>query len=121
APVPGVSYAAHYDASGGRNDAAALAVGHVERAGYVRVDLARQWPVPHNPEEVIGEAAAILRSYGLLRVQLDRFGGDFPVAVFGRYGIMAEVAPKTTSEHYISLVPVVNTGGVVLPDLPELA
>jgi hypothetical protein len=118
-PAPGTYYSAHFDASGGRADAAALAVGHVEGSGLVRVDLVRRWPAPHNPEEVVRQADE-LRRYGASRVQVDRFGGEFPIVAFGRAGIYAEVAPRTTSEHHLAMLPVVNCGGVVLPDVPEL-
>jgi hypothetical protein len=121
APVAGTSYSAHYDASGGRVDAAALAVGHVEAGTrLVRVDLVRRWPSPHNPDSVIHEAALVLRPFGVRSVQVDRFAGEFPIAAFRREGIRAEVAARTTSEHHLALLPLVNAGRVVILDQPEL-
>lgn len=113
------SYAAHFDASGGRADAAALAVGHRE-GDLVRVDLVRRWPAPHNPEAVIGEAADILGQYRVASVQIDRFGGDFPLRAFERHLVHAEVAASTTVQHYLGLLPLVNAGRVRLVDDPTL-
>lgn len=118
-PVPGTSYRAHYDASGGRSDAAAISIGHREKA-LLRLDCVRRWPAPHNPETVIGEAADVLRAYGLPEVQIDRFGGDFPIRAFERAGIRAFVAEKATSDHYLSMLPRVNSASLVLLDLPDL-
>jgi hypothetical protein len=115
-------YRAHFDASGGRGDAAALAIGHREpgRDGVVVLDAARRWPAPHSPQTVIAEAAAVMCDYGVRRVAVDRYGGQFPVGEFARHGIRAEVATSTTSEHHLALVPLVNAGRVRLLDLPEL-
>ncbi len=118
-PEKGVHYAAHYDSSGGRADAAALAVAH--RSGQViHVDLVRRFPSPHNPETIIQAAAEILRAYGLDKVQVDRYAGDFPIRAFERAGIRATVAEKVTSEHHLGMLPLVNSRSVVLPDHPDL-
>jgi hypothetical protein len=119
APQPGVRYMAHYDASGGRSDAAALAIGHRD-GQLIRVDLVRRWPAPHNPESVIAEAAEILRSYGAPKVQIDRYAGEFPSQAFSRHGVRAEVAAGTTSDHHMGMLPIVNAATVRLPDVPEL-
>jgi hypothetical protein len=66
-PQAGVNYTAFMDPSGGRGDAAALALAHVEGERVV-LDLARRWPAPHNPQSVIREMAEILRAYGVRRV-----------------------------------------------------
>ena len=112
-------YVAHFDASGGLSDAAALAVGHRD-GDAVTLDVLRRWPAPHNPESVIAEAASALRTFNVRRVQIDRFGGEFPVAAFQRHGITATVARRTTSEHYVDILPMVNAGRLRLLDRPEL-
>lgn len=119
APLAGVRYHAHYDPSGGRRDAAALAIAHADGERAV-LDLLRAWPAPHNPGGVIEEASAILRAYGLARVQVDRFAGEFPREAFRRHGVDAEVAERSTSDSYLELVAIVNAGAAVLLDEPEL-
>jgi hypothetical protein len=117
-PQAGVTYRAHFDASGGRSDAAALAVAHRDKDSVV-LDCLRRWPAPHSPEIVITEAADVVRSFSLTRVQIDRFGGEFPVSAFERHRVRAEVARRTTNEHYLALLPVVNAGKVRLLDRPD--
>jgi hypothetical protein len=117
--VAPTTYVAHYDASGGRVDAAALSVAHM--AGeLVVLDVVRRWGAPHDPAAVIAEAASILRSYRCEAVQVDRFAGEFPVSAFRQHGIRAAVAAKSTSEHHLGLLPLVNAGRVRLLDDPTL-
>lgn len=72
-----LGYTAFCDMSGGRRDAAALAVAHPER-GKTILDCIRRWESPHDPSMVVGEMAGILKSYGLHRVVGDRYGGSWP-------------------------------------------
>jgi hypothetical protein len=118
-PEAGRRYVAHFDASGGRADAAALAIGHRDGDAVV-LDVLRRWPSPHNPESVIAEAAATLRTFGVYRVQVDRFAGEFPAAAFARHSITATTAKRTTAEHFLELLPHVNAGRLRLLDRPEL-
>jgi hypothetical protein len=118
-PEEDVRYAAHFDPSGGKVDAAALAIGH--RVGQmIVVDLVRHRPSPHNPEQGIQQAADILKAYRLDRVQIDHYGGSFPSQVFERAGIRAVVASRVTSDNQLALVPLVNSKHVLLPDHPDL-
>jgi hypothetical protein len=55
-----------------------------------------------------------------MRFSRDRFGGDFPVAAFERYGVTAEVCAANTSDNHMGMLPLVNAGRVQLLDLPEL-
>jgi hypothetical protein len=119
APEPGRSYVAHYDASGGRRDAAALAVAHAEGERGV-LDVVRAWPAPHNPAGVIAEAAETLRRYRVGAVQVDRFAGEFPREQFRAHGVAARVADADTSATYLGLLPLVQAGRVVLLEVPEL-
>jgi hypothetical protein len=118
-PRDGVDYLVHFDASGGRVDAAGLAGCHQD-GEVVMLDFVRRWPAPHNPEVVIAEAAAVLKGYGVREVQVDRFAGEFPIAAFARHGVTARVAEGTTSEHYLALLPLVNAARVLLLDSPDL-
>jgi hypothetical protein len=118
-PEKGITYKAHFDPSGGRVDAAALAIGHRD-GDLIRVDLVRRCPAPHNPEAVISEAAEVLSVYVITDVQVHRFGADFPIRAFQRAGVRATTAEKVTSEHHLGMVPLVNAQRVVLPDHPDL-
>lgn len=114
-PVAGVRYAAHFDPSGGRRDAAALAVAHLDGDRAV-LDLCRAWPSPHNPAQVIADAVEELKRFGVQGVQVDRFGGEYPREQFRDRGVKVTVAEKSTSEHYLELLPLVNAAGVTLLD-----
>lgn len=118
-PAEGVACRWHFDSTGGRKDAGALC-GAYRVGDRIVVDYARRWPAPSNPENVIAEAALAMKPYGGTEVQIDRFAADFPIRAFERHGIRAFVAEKTTSEHYLGLLPIVNAGAIELLDLPEL-
>lgn len=113
-------YAAHFDASGGRSDAAALAIGHTEDDELMVLDCLRRWAAPHKPATVIAEAADVVKSYGVREVQIDRFAGDYPSAAFMRHGVGARVCESNTSDNYLALLPRVNAGRVLLLDVPEM-
>jgi hypothetical protein len=118
-PAPGLVYRAHLDLSGGRGAAAALGVGHREPRRVV-LDVLRAWPSPHNPSQIIGEAGALLRRYGLRRVTGDDYGAELARDYFRRAGITYEQAELNASALYLELLPVVNAAAVALLDLPEL-
>lgn len=118
-PCADLRYEAFFDASGGRADAAAVAVGHLQDSRAV-VDLVRRWPAPHSPEAVIAEVASILAEYRVRRVVADRFAGSWPAEAFQRHGIAYEPAKAVKSDLYLSLLGFVNGGRVELPDHPIL-
>jgi hypothetical protein len=118
-PVPNIRYLGFVDPSGGRADAAALAVGHAEN-GRIIVDSARRWPAPHDPGVVVGEMAGILKSYGLRRVIGDRYAGAWPEQEFKKYAIGYESAGKTKSEFYLDFLPLVLSQRVELPESKHL-
>ncbi|MEO8602485.1 MAG: hypothetical protein ABI629_07920 [bacterium] len=116
-PVAGIKYAGHWDASGGRNDAAAASAGH-GREGVSVVDAVRAWPAPHDPRAVIAEAAAFFKSYGITTIQSDRYAGEFPVSEFATHGIRCEMCPLDRSALYLGMLPRVLSGLVELPNDP---
>jgi hypothetical protein len=118
-PCADLHYQGFYDASGGRSDAAALAIGHVE-ADRAVVDLVRRWPAPHSPESVVSEAVVLLRDYRIAAVLGDRYAGSWPSEAFARHGIRYDLAGVVKSELYLSLLGAVNGGRVELPDHPVL-
>jgi hypothetical protein len=118
APVAGVAYVGDYDASGGRNDAAAVSIAHAERDLGVQ-DAVRAWPAPHNPAAVIAEASRLLRRYGVSAITGDRYAGEFPVAEFRQHGIELAPRDRDRSGLYLDLLPLVNAGRVSLLDDAE--
>ena len=117
--VAGVTYRAFADPSGGRSDAFTLAIGH-QVPDRVVVDVLRAWAAPFNPSGVVAEAAELLRGYRLAEVTGDRYAGEWPAEAFRANGISYQVAEHPKSDLYLTLLAVVNSGAVELPDIPAL-
>ena len=118
-PQTRVKYMAFADPSGGRGDAAALALAHAEGERVI-VDVAQRWPAPHDPAVVVGEMAGILKTYGLRRVTGDRYAGAWPEQEFQKHGITYQAAAKDKSTLYLELLPLVLSGRVELLDIRQL-
>lgn len=113
-------YRAFCDPSGGRKDAAALAIAHKE-GGRTVLDLARAWKAPHDPAQVTKEMAAIVKSYNVFRVTGDRYAGAWPETEFHKHNVAYEPSQKDKSAIYIDFLPLVNSGNVELLDIKPLA
>jgi hypothetical protein len=114
------SYHAFVDVSGGRSDAAAVAIGH-ESDNRLIVDCVRYWPAPHNPAQVIGEVCEVLKEYRVQRVQGDRYAGDWPRQEFEeRNNVIYETADMVKSDIYLSFAAYANSDRVELLDVPRL-
>src|SRR5207244_679876 len=85
-PSQAARYCGFCDPSGGSQDSMTLAIAH--REGEVAVlDCLREIRPPFSPESVVGEFAAVLKSYGLARVTGDKYGGSWPAERFQVHGI----------------------------------
>lgn len=115
----GRSYRAFVDPSGGRRDAATLAITHKEGERII-LDVARAWKAPHEPAAVVWEMAGVLKSYGLGRVVGDRYAGAWPEQEFLKYSIRYEASEKDKSALYLAFLPMVLSGQVELLDLKHL-
>jgi hypothetical protein len=113
------NYTAFVDPSGGRNDAATLAIAHREGDKAI-LDLARRWPSPHDPAQVTREMASIIKGYGIFRVTGDRYAGAWPQQEFLRHNVFYEPSTRDKSALYIDFLPMINSGLVELLDLPIL-
>jgi hypothetical protein len=114
APSATTIYYGYVDPSGGARDSFAIAVAHRDRDGVV-VDCIRETRPPFLPEQVIAECAVLLKSYRCTKVVGDRYAGEFPREQFQKRGIRYEVSTKTKSEIYVDFLPMLNSGGVMLP------
>ncbi len=114
-----LQYVAFCDPSGGSEDSFTLAIAHLENGRSV-LDAIRERRPPFSPEEVVGDFAALLRSYGINRVSGDRYAGEWPRERFRAHGILYQPASKSKSEIYGEFVPLVNSERVELLDHPKL-
>lgn len=122
APEPGVSYRAFVDMSGGSNDDAVCAIAHRDADGRAVLDaVVNQGPAPpFDPRQAVTRFAAILKEYRVARVVGDRYAGETFRADFRAQGIEYDVAPRTASQCYEALEPLLNGRRVALLDVPVL-
>lgn len=84
------------------------------------VDALREMKAPFSPEVVVGEMAALFKSYRVTAISGDRYAGEWPVEQFAKFGIRYEAAPKAKSELYVDLLPLVDSCRIELLDDPRL-
>jgi hypothetical protein len=112
-------YAAGLDVSGGRGDATAAAIAHVEGERVV-VDAVRRWPAPHDPQVVAKQVAEFLAGYKLHSACADSYAAEFAVGAYRAAGVTLQRAELSRSECYLELLPLMTSGRVELPDDPVL-
>ncbi|MDN5941269.1 MAG: hypothetical protein L0H94_05235 [Nitrospira sp.] len=117
---PGVQHTASIDsASGSGQDSFTLTIVHPE-GDCVVVDLVRAWRPPFNPSGVIAEISDLLKAYGIRTLSGDKYAPGFVQELFRSHGIDYQFADQSTSDAYLALVSIVNSGQVTLLDHPEL-
>jgi hypothetical protein len=119
APLPNPTYHAFVDPSGGSADSFTLAVSHRDGERIV-IDATREVKPPFSPEAVIDDLATLLKSYRIARVVGDRYAGEFPRELFRKRGIHYVCADKTKSDLFRDLLPMLNSGSIVLPKSDRL-
>jgi hypothetical protein len=102
------TYSAFVDPSGGSADSMTLAIGHRQDDGIV-IDIVRERRPPFNPEDVVLEFSAILKSYRISNVTGDRYAGEWPRERFRERGIAYELAAKSKSDLYRDRLPAINS------------
>lgn len=117
--LSGVTYFGFVDPSGGVKDSFTLAIGHREK-GVATLDALRERRPPLSPDAVVEEYATLLKSYGIRRVQGDRYAGEWPREAFRKHGVTYEASAKPKSDLYRDLLPGLNSKGVALLDEPRL-
>jgi hypothetical protein len=119
-PDPAVRYFAHCDPSGGSSDSMSVAVSHLNRDGIVVLDCVREVRPPFSPKAVVAGFAEVLAAYNVRVVTGDRWGGVWPAELFFEHGVTYEVCPRTASEGYLAMLPLLNSGRLRLLDHPRL-
>jgi len=117
--IAGANYSAFTDPSGGSADSFTLAIAHKEGDGAI-LDAVRERKPPFNPSDVVGEYAALLKSYGITSVTGDRYAGEWPREQFRKHGIQYEPSPKPKSDLYRDLLPLLNSKRADLLDNDRL-
>jgi hypothetical protein len=117
--VPGM-HVAFVDPSGGSSDSFTLAIAKRGQDGHAILCALREVRPPFSPEAVVGEFAALLKSYRIATIVGDRYAGEWPVEQFRKYGITYEQSAAPKSDIYRDLLPLLNSGRVELLDHPRL-
>ena len=121
APAANTRYFGFVDAAGGSGgDSFAAAISHRE-GDRIIIDCVRERRPPFSPSAVIEELVPLLRSYRISRVVGDRWAGGFPPEQFQQHHIKYEACVKVKSDLYVDLLPVLNSGRILLPRHPRLA
>lgn len=115
-PDTGEKYYAFCDISGGRNDDAALAIGHKSKQQKTVLDFIRRYKAPHSPAQVIGLMAEELKRFGLRQVTGDNYAAQFVVDAFQSAGIRFEKSALSKSELYCEFLPRICSNQIELLD-----
>jgi hypothetical protein len=114
--VIGFSYHGFIDAAGGSgSDSYTLGIAH-KQGDRVLMDAMREVRPPFSPVDVTADFAKLLRSYRIVSVRGDRYGGRWVSDAFREHGIGFRPCDQNKSEIYADFLPLLNTGQVVLLD-----
>jgi hypothetical protein len=116
-PTSGFSYRGFVDPSGGSDDAMTLAIAHktAKPDEQIVIDAVREVRPPFSPAAVVDDFAALLKTYRITKVLGDHYGGEFVKELFRKHGIRYEVAKQPKSDLYRDLLPLLNSGRIMLP------
>jgi hypothetical protein len=128
--VVGRYYVGFLDFAGGAigGDSACLGIAHADtirtNAGTSRtvaiLDVSREMRPPFSPEQVCADFATTLKSYGIGTAAADRWAGQFPVEQMRKYGVTVTSSERSKSDIYRDCLPLINSGGCELLELPRL-
>jgi hypothetical protein len=116
-PAAGITYRAFVDPSGGSEDSMTLAVAHGSTRPDERVivDAIREVRPPFSPSAVVDDFAALLQRYRISKVVGDHYGGEFVKEPFRKHGISYEVCKQPKSDLFRDMLPLLNSGHIILP------
>lgn len=120
-PRSSIQYRAFCDVSGGRQDSAALCIGHRDEDGRkIVVDFLKEYAAPFSPYTVAGQMSEELRRYHLFSVTGDAYAGEYTAGAFKSHGISYQPAEQNKNELYLELIGPICSKEVELPDSDRL-
>ena len=114
-PGAASNWAAFADFSSSRSDASVVSLAFQE-AEHVTAGVVRAWAAGTDPQTVLTEAAALLKSYGCHRVVADRYAIGFVQSGLAQLGIQYDPCELNASRLYLELLPRILTGSVTIPN-----
>ena len=102
-----------------RRGAGRLGIAHKE-ADRIVIDAVHECKAPFDPETCIDDFCVTLKQYRITKVTGDRYAGEFPREQFRKRGISYVCSEKTKSDLYRDLLPIINSGRIVLPKSDRL-
>lgn len=118
--IDGMRYMAYADPSGGRQDSFTLGIAHKDKNGHAILDLLRERRPPFQPKVVVSEYSETLKTFGIAKVEADRYAGEWVTEAFREQGITVKSASLTSSELYQNFLPLLSNGSVELLDNKRL-
>lgn len=118
--MAGVQYMGFSDAAGGSGgDSFTAAVAFLDQ-GKAVLAAVREIRPPFSPKSTIEELSGFFRSYGVSKINADRYAAEFPVEQFRKHGITCEPSERFKSDLYRELLPLLNSGKIELLDNKRL-
>lgn len=114
-PNPNFKYTAFVDPSGGSKDSFVLSISH-EEDGIRVMDMVKEVEPPFSPDTVVKEFCQTVKEYGIVEVTGDRYAGIWPSERFRAHGVDYVICPKTKTQIYLELLPMINSGTVKFID-----
>src|SRR6478609_3575604 len=116
-PARGTRYGAFVDPAGGSGpDAMTLAIAHEARPDdRIIIDAVREMRPPFSPTVVVDEFAGLLKAYDVTKVVGDHYGGEFVKEPFRKHGINYELCKRPKSDLFRDMLPLLNSGHIILP------
>jgi hypothetical protein len=118
-PRPNFRYAAFVDPSGGRHDAFTLCIGHMEGERLI-ADVVRGRAPPFDPQAVVHEYAALVKSYGIRELSGDNYSASWVETAFREAGITYKRSELAKSALYLEALPLFTRGAISLPHHAKL-
>jgi hypothetical protein len=119
--IKDVNYFGFSDPSGGRQDSMTLGIAHVdERTGKVVLDSLREAQAPFVPKQVVKDFAEVLRSYQIGIIKADRYAAEWVTSEFRDNEILVENSELSSSEIYLSALPLFSNSTIELLDSKRL-
>jgi len=118
----GNSYRCFVDPAGGSGeDSFSCAIGHKSFSdNQIIIDATREFRPHFSPAAVIDELVPLIKSYRIQQVTGDHYAGEFPRELFRKHGIMYEVCKQPKSDLFRDLLPLLNSGRIMLPQNDRL-